>query len=230
MQDFAAVDALTADHYAVKPLQPAASAVALPQTAIASHPHQWQPQQDLNDVSPHLHANKYSQIRAQSQHASHSNMQSTARQQASMQQYLVPQPADYVQHASLPANPVYEHGQQLSRTINMQYACAAGVLADKCVDLDHQAETMAGVTASAADCDKHSTQQPLHLAPDLVAVESKAIDCAAHAKHSAADMDISNVSEENGPLEELMECSTNLLNAGIRVHKYSNAHFAQVSL
>ena len=102
---------------------------------------------------------------------------------------------------------------------------ATGMLADDlddCIDLISQPEVDAPQTKQN-HCSEHNGQH---------AYQQPADPGQATAHQQAADGTDKGVAEEivdDKPEELLMECSTNLLNPGIRVHKYSIAFLLQGS-
>ncbi len=97
---------------------------------------------------------------------------------------------------------------------------ATGVLADAedlCIDLTSQPDG-----AAAADAHTVGDDNAMHPAP-LRAAAAAAVSTSTEA--SIRPQEAQAVEEGTS---ELMECSTNLLNPGIRVHKYSFAFLLPV--
>lgn len=135
-----------------------------------------------------------------------------------MQQYFAPQPAIHGIHQTVH----FRHhpcDEQAASGNNQQHPFASGVLADDCIELVSQSDVM----AAATDCHTLTAKPPTSFTPGLHAVRSKVDADQANVKQVAG---MTEDDEEDGPLEELMTASTNLLNPGIRVHKYSKALFA----
>ena len=145
-------------------------------------------------------------------------VQSAAQQkalaQASLQQYWKPQDKPSSTHQQLPQKPCQAQGKG---------ELATGVLADDCIDLlsqpeqPHEAAAAAAAATSHIDTGGHTAMAPHH---------DNHADSCAHG--NAADMQEDYPGHDSGPLGELMTCSTNLLNAGIRVHKYCSLSVTQL--
>ena len=225
LQDFSTVDALAAEHYATKLPQPAACAVSLPSApnqAITRKANQWQ-SRSIFATARSGHTDLQHQLAGPPHQDVHS-LQHKARTQASMQQYLAPQPTTYIPYQEANASTYPTCKQPTSQ----QHSFASGVLTDECIDLVSQSEIMPVAIDFQSCAGAHVPQT----APVQLAAKSRTDACGdlLGTEHDAAANKNGPSIEENAPLEELMTCSTNLLNSGIRVHKYSNAPFAIVVL
>lgn len=240
LQDFAALDALEASHLASKQnrssVNPAtgASAAAAGQgclsisTLAAQHPpsHAGKPQFDASRATAFLSTAEAPEQGIpqngmlpvpllQKHHPQHRQPQQMPAQ-TSMQSYIAayssrghlqqPVSTPFGSHASVPHS--FHQPQQ-------QAIMAIGVLADAenlCIDLISQPDGTA-----AADAHTVGDENAAHLTPLRPAA---AVPTPAEASIRAQE---AQAAEEGTSEDVLMECSTNLLNAGIRVHKYSFA-------
>ena len=166
----------------------------------------------------HAHTVAQHKVSGQPQHGMHGSMQPRASMQASMQHYYAPQPAIHGIHRTAQFSH-HSCNEQAASQNNNQHPFASGVLADDCIDLVSQSDVM----AAASDCQMLTAKPPTSFTPGLHAVRSKVDADQASVKDNA---NMTENSAEDGSLEELMTASTNLLNPGIRVHKYSKALFA----
>lgn len=205
VQDFADVDIVTAEHCAILSGQ---LGLGSKDSAVCANLHTLQPE-------------------VTSQHADRKQLPTTAKWQASMQQNFAPQQAkpDY-SHQQLPYPGNIGSDHEPHTATGVQQAFAPGHLAACHTDLVTESEAPAG---STTDDHNKSAQLAMNLAPSCHLARNKSEDTVCEVQINAASVKDSHAGGENGPVEELMDCSTNLLNSGIRVHKYSNAPFAFVA-
>lgn len=249
MQDFAALDALEANHYATKQTASSstatadqhsagpghASVVAYASAATQAHPCRAQFSTADPVVAPStecLHNRDMSrhdvlasqQAPSYHQAACHRQPPPPMLAQTSMQRYIAAHSArDHIQQPAATAAVDSALLHQLVQLPRQQstHSLATGVLADDdtfCIDLTSQSgPTAPADTPSAAAAHSmavaHAGQ---HTLPSgVVAAAPAAAEAPAGAEEGPA--------EEGTAGEVLMECSANLLNPGIRVHKYSLA-------
>lgn len=163
-------------------------------------------------MQPAAQTSSWIQQEQQVQHASarqaprQTSMQSFMALHATCQQPNLP--------AAASAQPSSTSAQQPARA-----ACATGMLADDvddCIDLTSQPEPHNPANAPQAGHLCGAAAQPSDCCPPAAA-GAAAHDQAGKGTETGAVEDII----DDHPEDTLMECSTNLLNPGIRVHKYS---------
>jgi len=245
LQDFAALDALEASHLASKQNQnsvnpaayfsPAAarqSCVAISVVAAQPPPsHAGKPQLEASCASAFLSAAEAPKQEIarngvlpappllHKHHPQHQQPQQVLAQ-TSMQSYMAVHSARG--HLQQPVSTALGSSASVPHSLHQpqqQAIVATGVLADAedlCIDLTSQPDGTAAADAHTVG-DKNAPLAPLRPAA--------AVPTAAEASIRAQE---AQAAEEGTSEDVLMECSTNLLNPGIRVHKYSFAFLLPV--
>lgn len=243
LQDFAALDAMEASHLASKQNRSSVNPAAcfppaaarqdcLSISVVAAQPspsHAGKPQLDATACRSAAEPPRQGIPRdgvhmlpvppLQRHHPHHQQPQMLA--QTSMQSYIaahsarghLQQPVSITLGSSASVPHSFHQPQQ-------QAIMATGVLADAedlCIDLTSQPDGTA-----AADAQTVGDENAMQLAPLRPAA---AVSALAEASIRAQE---DQAVEEGTSEDELMECSTNLLNPGIRVHKYSIAFLLAV--
>ena len=245
LQDFDALDALEASHLASKQNRSSVnSAACFPPAAarqgcvsisvVAAQPspsHDGTPQLDASCATAFLSAAEAPKQGiphnvllpvppVQKHHPQHQQPQHTFAQ-TSMQSYIAAHSARG--HLQQPVSGTLGSSASVPHSLHQpqqQAIMATGVLADAedlCIDLTSQPDGTA-----AADAQAVGGEDAMQLAPLRPAV---AVSAPAEASIRAQE---AQAVEEGTSEDELMECSTNLLNSGIRVHKYSFAFLLPV--
>jgi len=244
LQDFAALDALEASHLATKQNQSsvtlaanqvsaacrqgrvASSLVAAEQPpSHADKPH-WETSHAFlsiteapKQVIPHNGVLPVPPL-LQKHHPQHRQTQQMLAQ-TSMQSYIAAHSARG--HLQQPVSTIFGSSASVPHSLHQpqqQAIMATGVLADAedlCIDLTSQPDGTA-----AADAHSVGDENAMQLAPLRPAA---AIPTPAEAYIRAQG---AQAAEKGSSEDVLMECSTNLLNPGIRVHKYSFAFLIPV--
>ncbi len=228
LQDFAALDALEASHLASKQnrssVNPAASfpPAAARQgcvsisviTAQPSSSHAGRPQLDASE--PPKQKVAHNEVLPEPPLQKHHPQPQHTLAQTSMQSYIAAHSARG--HLQQPVSIALGSSASVPHSLlqpQQQAIMATGVLADAedlCIDLTSQPD----ITA-AADALPLGDENAMQLAPLRPAA---AVPQSAEASIRAQE---AQAVEEGTSEDELMECSTKLLNSGIRVHKYSFA-------
>ena len=209
LQDFAVIDALAANYHAAKQSQAVAQQHCINRVS-------WQPDKPFTNDVPFLDGSSSYQPSSRPQPVPvYSSLHTRVMTQAPLQQYMNLKPACSLR-PPLQDQPS-DAPQQLppsSCHLQVKNAHASGILANDCIDLLSQpGQTEEEVVVLHVP----TGQQP--------SGPYSRMNAATDVHSNTADIHENCLNSDTSPLEELMTCSTNLLNPGIRVHKYSDALF-----